>query len=227
MTAFRSAYELGYRYLETDVHLTADGVVVAFHDPGLARVAGIEGSIATNTWDELAEVDIGDGERIPRLGDLLDAFPDARFNIDAKSDAVATPLVEIVREHEALDRVLLASFSDRRVARMHAHADGRVCTSFGRTALAASLARSLRFPLRLGAASALQLPYRVFGRRFPSATYVDWAHREGLDIHAWTVDGSEDMHRLLDLGVDGIMTDRPSVLKAVFEERGLSVTPPS
>ena len=125
----------------------------------------------------------------------------------------------------ALDRVLLASFSDARVARMHDRADGMVCTSFGRRAIAASVGRSLRFPLRLGVADALQVPNNILGRRFPSAAYVKWAHQQGLHVHAWTVDDADEMHRLLDVGIDGIMTDRPSVLASVFADRGLPLAP--
>ena len=98
--------------------------------------------------------------------------------------------------------------------------------AFGRNAIAASFARRRRIPLRLGPSDALQVPRRVLGRTFPSAAYVAWAHREGIDVHVWTVDDEAEMHRLLDIGVDGIMTDRPSVLKRVFEERGLPIAPP-
>ena len=117
MEAFDAAVRLGYRYLETDVHLTADGVVVALHDASLDRVADRSGAVADLTWAEVSGARIDGVGTIPRLDDLLTCFPRARFNIDPKSDAVLEPLLERLQASHALERVCIGSFSDRRVAR--------------------------------------------------------------------------------------------------------------
>jgi glycerophosphoryl diester phosphodiesterase len=221
--AFGRAIALGYRYLETDVHATADGVPVVLHDPDLERVSGTAGLVARLRWADLATVRVGGAAAVPRLEDVLAAWPRTRFNIDVKADAAAGPAVAAVDAAGAADRVLLASFDDRRLARLRALAGPRVVTSLGRRAVARLRAASLA-GLRFRPAPtvvAAQVPVR-YGR----VTVVDrrllaCAHRAGLQVHVWTVDEPDEMRRLLDLGVDGIMTDRVETLRDVFAERGL------
>ena len=118
LAAFRHAVDLGYRYLETDVHLTVDGVLVAFHDDVLDRVTDSTGRLADLSWDEVSTARIAGTEPIPTLTELLEAFPDAQINIDAKADAVVPALSRILLEFEALDRVCLGAFSDSRLKRL-------------------------------------------------------------------------------------------------------------
>ena len=219
--AFAGAYELGFRYLETDVHLSADGVVVAFHDPLLDRVADAAGGVRDLDWPELAEVRINESGRIPSLEYLLEQFPDARFNIDMKSDEVVEPLVKLVSELGAMDRVCLASFHERRIRKARSIAGAELCTSAGISIVAANVFRSLRIPMPLGRAHVMQIPIRRYGVKVATQRFIDTAHALGKVVHVWTIDEPEEIHRLLDMGVDGIMTDKPSVLKSVFEERGI------
>lgn len=226
--AFARAVALGYRYVETDVHATADGVAVVFHDPDLLRVTGTAGTIAGLRWADLATVRVGGAAAVPRLDDVLAAWPDVRFNIDVKADGVVGPAVAAVRSGGAGERVLLASFSDRRLAAVRELAGPSVATSLGqrgvaRLRLASLPGLRLRLPSSVVAA---QVPVRsgpvpVVDRRF-----VAYAHRLGLQVHVWTIDDPAEMDRLLDLGVDGIMTDRPEVLRDVFVRRGLWRVPP-
>ncbi len=136
MQAFAHAVSLGYRYLETDVRVTADGVVVVFHDEDLSRLCGRPGRIADLRAAEVATARVHGTEPIPTLDELLDAWPEARLNIDCKSEDGARPLVDVITRHDALDRVCLTSFSDRRVRSLRRMMGRRLCTAAGTWELA-------------------------------------------------------------------------------------------
>jgi glycerophosphoryl diester phosphodiesterase len=235
LPAFAAAVELGYAYLETDVHLTSDGVVMAFHDDVLDRVTDRTGPIASLTAAEVEAADAGwaftpdggrtfphrgRGVRVPRLDALLDAWPQVRVNIDPKSDAVVAPLVEVLRRHAAFERVCVGSFSDARIARVRALSGGAICTSTGprATAVAWAMSRTGRIP-RQGA-DCLQIPPSHRGRRLVTPHLLRAAHRSGLRVHVWTIDDEAEMEQLLDMGVDGLMSDRIVVLRDVMRRRG-------
>jgi glycerophosphoryl diester phosphodiesterase len=221
--AFGRAIALGYRYLETDVHATADGVPVVLHDPDLERVSGTAGLVAGLRWADLATVRVGGAAAVPRLDDVLDAWSQTRFNIDVKADAAAGPAVAAVQRVGAQDRVLLASFDDGRLVRLRALAGPRVVTSLGRRAVARLRAASLA-GLRFRPAAtvvAAQVPVRHGRLTVVDRRLLACAHRAGLQVHVWTVDEPDEIRRLLDLGVDGIMTDRVETLRDVYAERGL------
>jgi glycerophosphoryl diester phosphodiesterase len=220
MPAFEHAVRLGYRYLETDTHVTADGVVVAFHDDALDRVSDRTGRIAELPWPEVAAAVVGETARVPRLDDLLAAFPEARINIDAKDDSVVHPLLDVLQRAAAFDRVCLAAFSDERIARMRAGASAPVCTALGPddVRVLVGMARGDLAPQEFTAQCA-QVPPRVGDLTLVDAAFVDAAHACGVVVHVWTVDDPGEMRALLDIGVDGIMTDRPTVLKDVLTDR--------
>ncbi len=220
LAAFRHAVSLGYRHLETDVHLTADGQVLAFHDDSLDRVTDGTGRIGDLTAAEVARARIAGTEPIPTLDALLEEFPDARINIDPKADPVVEPLARALERHDALDRVCVGSFSDRRLRRLRGLLGDRLCTSAGPVATAAFRLASLGVPLPRGAHDCLQVPVRQSGIPLVDRRFVALAHRRGLKVHVWTIDDPDEMHRLLDLGVDGLMTDRPTVLRDVLRARG-------
>ncbi|GAA2695602.1 glycerophosphodiester phosphodiesterase [Actinoplanes palleronii] len=221
--AFARAVGLGYRYVETDVHATADGVPVVIHDDRLDRVAGHPGRVADLTWADLSTVRVGGAAAVPRLDEVLDAWPQVRFNVDVKSDAVAEPAVAAVRRAGAEDRVLLASFSDARLARVRALAGPRVATSVGRRGVARlRLASIAGMPVRLPeSVAAVQIPVRHGRFTVLTPRFLKYVHRLRREVHVWTVDDPEEMRRLLDMGVDGIMTDRVEVLRDVYSARGL------
>jgi glycerophosphoryl diester phosphodiesterase len=220
LAAFSAAVELGYRYLETDVHTTADGVLLAFHDDVLDRATDRCGAVESLPFDEVCRARV-DGEPIPRLEDVLGAWPDVRFYIDAKDDASVPRLVTALERTNAHGRVCIGSFYGRRVTRLRALTDGMVCTWMGRADIARLRLASLGLPTGGFSASCTQMPVRkgpvpLVDRRFLAA-----AQRHGVAVHVWTVDDRAEMERLLDLGVDGILSNRPSLLKQVFCERGL------
>jgi glycerophosphoryl diester phosphodiesterase len=222
MRAFQHAVDLGYRYIETDVHATLDGVLVAFHDDTLDRVTDRRGVIGELRWADISQARVGDGDdRIPRLEDLLGTWPDVRVNIDPKHDASVTPLVEVLTRTAAFERVCIGAFSGRRLARFRRLTQNRVCTSMGPAEVARLRASSYGVPVgRFAPACACaQVPTRAARMPLVDRRFVDAAHRGGLQVHVWTINDADEMDGLLDLGVDGIMTDRPAVLKAVLERR--------
>lgn len=223
LRAFRDAHLLGFRYLETDVHATSDGVLVAFHDDDLERTCGEKRTIATSTWQSLSTARLSGTDPIPLLDDLLDEFPDARLNIDCKADQALEPLIAKLRDRDLLDRVCIGSFSDRRLARVRSEFGHRVCTSMGPREVASLAFRSLsRIPVRgAGPALAAQVPVSQGPVPVTTARFVRNAHALGLQVHVWTVDDPVEIARLLDLGVDGIMSDDTRALRDVFSARGI------
>jgi glycerophosphoryl diester phosphodiesterase len=215
MPAFANAVALGYRYLETDVHATADGVLVAFHDDDLSRTCGRPGLISKLPWSEVSTARVGGLEPIPLLADLFHAFPDARINIDCKADTAVQPLVEVLRSSAAVDRVCVGSFGHKRLVRIRRAFSGGLCTSMSPVEVAAWLAGWV-----LPTAACAQIPVDQGPITIVTARHLKAAHRKDVPVHVWTIDDATEMGRLLDLGVDGIMTDRPQVLKDVLTARG-------
>jgi glycerophosphoryl diester phosphodiesterase len=223
MASFTRAAEAGYRYLETDVQATADGRLAVFHDATLDRVTGRPGKIGQLPWSAVSQAKVGGVEPIPLLEDVLGAWPDLRFNIDAKSDAAAGPLIAAIRRTGALRRVCVTSFSDRRLRRIRAALGPQLCTALGPREVLRLRNASWWGGPGAGApreGACVQIPIR-FGLTFADQRFVDHAHRCELPVHVWTVDDPRTMNRLLDLGVDGIMTDRIGALREVYQARGL------
>jgi glycerophosphoryl diester phosphodiesterase len=227
MPAFEHAVALGFRYLETDVHLSADGVLMAFHDPDLSRTCGVDGTIADMTADELSDVLVDGRAPIPTMSDLLERFPDARFNIDCKSDAAAGPLAALIRRFEAIDRVCLGAFSHARLGKLRTLLGPQLLSCMSPQEVATlRLAGRVTGPATRVAQVPPHYPSppqgrgRRTGMSVVNERFVRNAHRRDVPVHVWTIDDADEMHRLLDLGVDGIMTDRPEVLRDVLIERG-------
>jgi glycerophosphoryl diester phosphodiesterase len=238
LPAFELAIGLGYRYLETDAHVTRDGVVVAFHDPVLERVTDRTGAIGELTFAEVAAADAGYrfsrdggrsfpfrgcGVRVARLEELLLRWPGVRLNVDPKTDRCIPPLIGLLDRLGAWDRVCFGSFSDRRLRHIRAAGGTRACTSMGPHAVAVARAVSVLGVVPRQGADCVQIPVR--SRSVPLATvrFLRAAHRAGLPVHVWTVNDEETMHELLDAGADGIMSDRLRLLSAVFASRGLAL----
>lgn len=227
LRAFRAAVELGYRYLETDVHLTADGVLVAFHDDRLDRVTDRTGRIEDLTLAEVRAARIGGSDPVPTFDELLEEFPEVRFNIDPKADASVVALAHALRRHGALRRVCLGAFSDDRLARLRSLLGPDLCTSAGPGEIARLVAasrvpgvRRRRRRRRDAPYRCVQVPVRHRNVEVVTDAFIDAVHARGCQVHVWTIDDPAEMHRLLDLGVDGLMTDRPSVLRDVLIARG-------
>lgn len=224
MAAFRAAIELGYGYVETDVRTTADGELMVFHDESLDRVTDGSGPIAEHTLSQLRQVRIGGVEPIPTMEELLCEWPDLKINVDVKDRAGGPLLARLIEQYKAHDRILVTSFSDRRrlgvfrgLTLPAASSGGIVALSalagLGRVGLTRAVGRAARM-------HAVQVPV-AYGRfRVVTPAFVRRCHAAGLHVHVWTINERDEMNRLLDLGVDGIMTDRADLLAQVMDERG-------
>lgn len=227
-SAFSDMQQIGVTHIETDAQVTADGQVVLSHDSTLDRCFDGSGEISNYTYEELLQFRNEADEQIPLLSDVLEQFPDLYFNIDAKTDEVAEPLVEVLSSHNALDRTLVASFSERRLERMRLLAGPQLATSLGvnavvRLLLAAetvSNAETWHVPGPRHQARAVQVPEKSKGIRVVSPRFIATAHTAGLAVHVWTVNDVDKMDKLFDWGVDGIVTDVPSVAKQLLVDRG-------
>jgi glycerophosphoryl diester phosphodiesterase len=222
LRAFVNAVELGYRYLETDVHATRDGVVYAFHDRTLDRVTDGVGRIADLRDSDVRAARIGGREPVPTLAELFEELPEARFNVDVKEDSAVDAVVDLIERTKTHDRVCLAAFATARIRRLRRRLGPRVATSMG-TAEVAGLRVPLGAVQRLAAgdgATCVQVPRRAGPVRLTTPTFVDGAHRRGLQVHVWTVNSAAEMTALLDIGVDGIITDRIDTLRDVLIARG-------
>ncbi len=223
LPAFRRAVSEGYHYLETDVHATSDGVVVVHHDAVLDRTTDLSGPIARQPWQVVRTAKIGGREPVSRLEDVLEELPDAFFNIDVKAERAIAPLVETLRRTNSYRRVCVASFSESRLARVRRAAGDGLLTSMGTRAIA-RLWASGRLPILRGGRGnqwIAQVPVRQGRLTIVDKRLIAAAARRGIEVHVWTIDEPDQMHELIDLGVDGIMTDRPGVLRDVLRERGM------
>lgn len=221
--AFQHAVDLGYRYLETDVHATKDGVLLAFHDSVLDRVTADRGAIQELAYVDVRKALIGGREQIPTLEELFETFPDTCFNIDLKSTAAIRPLIDLIDRTAAHDRVCVASFSERRMRTFRSLTRGRVATAAAPITVALRRfvpTATLADVLLRDPAAALQVPHRRRGLTIVNAAFVARAHAAGRHVHVWTVDDPAQMSDLLDIGVDGLMTDRTDLLREVLMERG-------
>ncbi len=219
MPAFEHAVQLGYDYVETDVHVTADGVLLAFHDDHLDRVTDRTGAIAELSYDVVRTALVDGTEPIPLLEDLLGSWPQLKINIDPKHDGCLEALAEVISRTGSIDRVCVGAFSDRRLARLRAKVGPRLCTALGPRGIARLRGASWRIPMPRPVTGCAQVPRSARGLTIVDESFVASAHERGLQVHVWTIDDRDEMNELLDLGVDGIMTDQPGVLRDVLIER--------
>lgn len=222
LVAFEHAVQLGFSYLETDVHATRDGQLLAFHDDVLDRLTSDVGSIMETTYVDVRTALIGGREPIPLMGDLLEHFAEARFNIDVKSDAAVEVLADLIEHTGVHDRVCVGAFTERRLRAFRGLVSRPVATSYGPVGVGLSRYAPRRLAERLlaGRGDALQVPHRHRGLHIVTARFVERAHAAGRPVHVWTVDEPAEMELLLDLEVDGLISDRTDVLRQVLVRRG-------
>lgn len=225
MPAFQGAVDLGYRYIETDVHATRDGVLLAFHDDKLDRVTDMQGVIAEMDYAEVRKARIAGTEPIPLMAELLSAWPELRINIDPKRDNAAGPLIQLLKDANAVERVCVNSFSGRRTAGIREALGPNLCTGMGPLSTTrlrfSSWAGPAGFVFGGFAEGCAQIPTEQYGITLVDENLVGKAHELGLQVHVWTIDDPDEMRRLIEVGVDGLMTDEPALMKTVLSEMGL------
>ncbi|WP_072342212.1 glycerophosphodiester phosphodiesterase family protein [Actinomyces urinae] len=225
--AFENCARLGFQFVETDAHLTADGHVVLIHDPILDRVSDGFGLVSAHTLEELQDMTINGSARGPvLLADILQTFPHLKLNIDAKEEDVWRPMLEVIRAHGAMDRVCLASFDSGRLQRIREVAP-EIRTSLGQVEVARLfLAAQTQTPRlvarqdwsRLGVVAA-QIPLKIGHIRLVSKRFVSFAHSFGIAVHVWTLNEPEEIVQALDAGVDAIISDDPVLVREIIRAR--------
>ncbi len=223
-TALASAVDLGVHVVETDVQTSADGVVVLFHDDRLDDATTGSGAVGDHDWADLRRLryrhdgrELDDG--LVPFADVLDRWPDLRLNVDVKTDAAVEPVVELVHDRGALDRVCLTAFDRSRIGRIRRLAGDGACTGLARWEIVAvRVAAWTRLPVPTPG-HVVQVPRRRGPIPVVDRTFLRAAHGRGLHVHVWTVDDPAEMRRLLDLGVDGLITNDPATLLDVIRSR--------
>jgi glycerophosphoryl diester phosphodiesterase len=222
LAAFGMTAALGVRYLETDVRLTRDGELVCFHDATLDRVTEALGRVSHRRLAELRTVLVHGREPIPTLAEALDAFPECNFTVDMKDESAIAPLAALLRHRPYAERVCVAGAWDSWLARLKRITPG-VHTALGwrsLTALICSSRAGTRPSRRFATAPFAHVPVRLGSVPIVVERLASHAHRIGVRVNVWTVDDPHLMHELLDMGVDGIITDHPDVLREVLIARG-------
>ena len=231
--AFEAMRAQGFTYMETDAHVTSDGVAVISHDPMLDRITDGSGLISRHTWREISTLRDESGNRLVRVDELLDSFPELVFNIDAKVDDVVDPLINAINHTRSGDRVCVASFSEKRLRRVRKRLPG-VATALGVSAIA-RMVGCARLPGAVGSglmrsvpgprknAEVAQVPEVSHHVTVVTERFVNLAHHHGIAVHVWTINDIDTVNVLLDMGVDGIITDEPTAVRDVIRSRGVSL----
>lgn len=219
IAAFDHARSLGYRYFETDVHATADGVLAVYHDEELEAGTGVRAKIGDLSWSELSELRVGGEHPIPSFDEVVTRYPEVRFNVEPKGDTAVELLIEAIRRHDLLDRILVGSFNGGRVRRVRSALGPDLATSPGPTGVLQLYARAALWPRGRSRFAAVQVPHRAWVVDVVPAWLVERLHRLGVQVHVWTINDEAEMVALLDAGVDAVMTDRVETLRRVLEAR--------
>ena len=220
LPAFAHAAALGYQHIELDVHASRDGEVVVHHDPTFARMTGEARAVAELDWYQISRLRTHGGAEIPRLDAVLETFPDLCFTVEAKCDAVIDPLAAVLRRAGALGRVCVGAFRAARTRRLRQLLGEDLLWSPAHSGVIGLMLRGWGVPIPPGGFRIVQVPPTYRGVPVVTRRFVRAAHAAGIRVQVWTVDDEAGMERLLDMGVDGIMTDRPRLLKEVLIRRG-------
>ena len=215
LEAFQYALDLGCEYIETDVQLSKDGIPYIFHDDDLKRIPGVDKNFGDLWSSEISNLKIFNSYSIPTLKECLEQFPNTKFNIDLKTDAVMEPALNEMKKMNAMHRICIASFSDERLNFTRQNFP-EVCLSMGPKEIWSLKKRTWGFNSKKILGNCVQVPIYKYGIKIVTKKFVTKIHQLGLKIHVWTINNDKTMQKLIDIGVDGIITDKPSVLKELL-----------
>jgi glycerophosphoryl diester phosphodiesterase len=230
LAAFHRAVAEGFGYLELDVHASADGVAVVHHDATLDRTTDGSGPISAHPAAALSGVRVRGREPVPLLEQVLTELPDTRITIELKSGRAVEPVLEVLERTDSWHRVCVGSYHDGWLRRAREQAGSRLCTSMAQGAAVGLRTRAWldglpgplqRLPAPPSPGDLAQLPRHIGPLTVVDAALLRAAHGSGREVHVWTVDTAAHMTALLDLGADGLLSDRPDVLRAVLDARGV------
>ena len=222
LEAFEQSINLGFKYIETDVRATKDNKLVIFHDPDLKRMLNLEIDISSINYDELSSYKINGVHKIPTFLETVSSWPNINFNIDPKSDKSAELLISELKSVGNLDRFCVGSFDSTKLNKIRNAFDNKLCTSMG-TNEVINFYFLRFFGINSINTPCLQLPYYKNGFKIITAKLIRDAHKFNKKVHAWTIDDPKEISELLDMGIDGIMTDSPKLLKNEMAKKGISI----
>lgn len=217
LESFGYAIGLGSSYIETDVQLSADGIPYIFHDDDLSRLLNMEVKFNSLHSDQIEKLKLFESYQIPKLETALTQFPNALFQIDLKTDEVALPAMKVIESLNAFDRICIASFSSNRLQKVRKKFPD-TCLSMGPKEILKLLLASFGLYNKTIYGDCLQVPVYHYGIKLVTRRFVKYVQSIGLKIHVWTINDENTMRKLIDLGVDGIITDRPKLLKEVLSK---------
>ncbi len=215
LESFKYAIDLGSAYIETDVQLSSDGITYIFHDDNLKRLLGQDVTFSSLHSNMIDKLKLFNSYNIPRLETALYEFPDTLFQIDVKTDEVTLPAMKIIEKCNSLDRVCMASFSSDRLKKIN-NLYPEVCLSMGPNEIFKLLLSSYGLYKKKIRGNCLQIPIYQYGIKLATKRFVKYVQNLGLKIHVWTINDEDTMQELINIGVDGIITDRPKLLKDVL-----------
>ena len=215
--SFEYSQLLGCEFIETDVQVSSDGIPYIFHDDDLKRILNKPVRFDSLSSNEIDDLSIFNSCKIPKLSDTLLRFPNLCFQIDFKTDEVVMPALDVINDMNVFDRVCIASFSSKRLQKVRSlYPD--LCISMGPNEVFKTLVASLNLFKGEIPGDCLQIPMSYYGIKIVSKRFVDFVHSRGLKIMIWTINDIETFKYLIDLGVDGIITDKPKLLFQTIEE---------
>ena len=217
LESFGYAIGLGSSYIETDVQLSADGIPYIFHDDDLSRLLNMEVKFNSLHSDQIEKLKLFESYQIPKLETALTQFPNALFQIDLKTDEVALPAMKVIENLNAFERICIASFSSNRLQKVRKKFPD-TCLSMGPKEILKLLLASFGLYNKTIYGDCLQVPIYHYGIKLVTRRFVKYVQSIGLKIHVWTINDENTMRKLIDLGVDGIITDRPKLLKEVLSK---------
>ena len=217
--SFKYAQEIGSDIIETDIQLSSDGIPYIFHDDDLKRIPGVEKNFNELLASEIDELKIFDDCKIPTLEETLKQFPNTKFQIDFKTDEVVDPAIEIINKFPHIKKNLcVASFSSQRLNKIKAKLSD-VTYSMGPHEVLKLLLKSFGLYRGEVGGDCLQIPIYRYGIKIVTRRFVDFCKRENIKISVWTINSIEEMDYLIDLDVDGIITDKPKALINLLASR--------
>lgn len=217
--SFRKALELGYRVIETDIHGSKDGTAYIFHDSTLERLTGENLKISDLKDVDIDSLRVNTSSIIPRLSNVFEEFPEGLFNLDAKTWESTMPIANTIKNMGCRSRVCIGSFNDKRIDAIIRELGVETCHSMGTRNVI-----KFFFGAQLGigqefTAQCIQLPIKQFGISLITEKVLQYARKLGIKNHFWTINSPATMQRLIELNVDGIMTDDCLLLKKIMEKQ--------
>tara|TARA_Y100000768_G_scaffold102224_1_gene74687 strand:- start:3770 stop:4513 length:744 start_codon:yes stop_codon:yes gene_type:complete len=213
--SFDYSIKIGSSYIETDVQLSSNGIPYIFHDDDLERLFHRNINFNSLHSSEIDKLMLFEKYKIPTLESTLNRFPNTFFQIDLKTDEVVLPALEIIKKTNSFDRICIASFSSKRLKKVR-ELYPQICLSMGPNEVMKLLLASYGLYRKKVPGNCLQIPIYQYGIKLVTKRFIQFIHSIGLKIHVWTINDEETMLKLIDLGVDGIITDRPKILKNII-----------